>query len=60
MIGDRVLVVAGWSTFYGQRGRITSYEPRTMVLIDGEKKPMRFGESEIVVESTPRNIGGAE
>lgn len=48
-----VVVVAGWSTFRARRGRVTATQPHLMVLLDGEPKPMRFGDREVVEESNP-------
>ena len=58
-VGALVVVVAQWSSFHGQRGRVTQREP-LMVLLDGERQPMRFGEREVVEESEPRHMVAGE
>ena len=51
-IGDRVQVVALWSSFHTMKGRITQLEPVLMIVIDHDKYPIRVGAQEIaLVES---------
>lgn len=47
---DRVIVFAAHNSFRGQRGRVVQREPFIMVLLDGERLPMRFEPNEIVPE----------
>lgn len=64
-VGDRVLVRRSGgahdpNSFAGQFGRVTQDVPFLMVLLEGERKPLRFGERELVRVETPQHIGGAE
>jgi hypothetical protein len=45
-LGDLVIVIEPSSCFEGQRGRVIWLRP-IMVLLDGEERPMRFGEGEL-------------
>lgn len=45
--GDRIVVTAQWSSFYGMRGEVVSVTPHTMVIIDGDTYPIRVGDREI-------------
>lgn len=58
--GARVRVLADWSTFRGQEGRVTATRPHLMVLLRDERQPMRFGETEVseVSESDPHMVAG--
>lgn len=56
----RVVVIERRCSFHGQRGRVTQTTPHLMVLLDGEEKPLRFGESEVVEESQKQHVAGAE
>ncbi len=59
--GDRVVVVAHWSTFRGMRGRVVATMPHLMILIDDDKYPIRVGTREVVVdEPSTVNMTGAE
>ncbi len=59
--GDRVVVVAHWSTFRGMRGRVVATSPHLMILIDDDKYPIRVGTREVVVdEPSTVNMTGAE
>jgi ribosomal protein L24 len=51
--GDRVVVVAHWSSFRGMRGEVVQVTPHTMVLIDGDTYPIRVGDREIAKETSP-------
>lgn len=46
-VGDRVVVVAEWSSFFGWRGKVTQVKPWTAVLFDGDRLPMRIEEPSI-------------
>lgn len=59
IVGAAVIVIAPWSSFRGQRGRVTQREP-LMVLLDGERQPMRFGAREVVQEPEPQHIVAGE
>ncbi len=48
--GDRVRVVAPWSSFKDQRGELVTTEPHVMVRIDGDSYPIRMGRGEVVRE----------
>jgi len=60
-VGDLVLFVAPWNTFKGQRGRVTATTPHFMVLVDGDRLPMRFDVREVVeVDERSISLTGAE
>lgn len=40
-VGDRVRVSALWSEFWGMNGVVTQTEPCVMVLLDGDRYPIR-------------------
>lgn len=48
----RVIVFAPHNSFRGQRGRVVQRDPYLMVLLDGERLPMRFEPNEIVPEES--------
>lgn len=57
-VGQRVVVIASWSSFRGSYGEIRSVDP-LMVRIDGESHDMRFGDTEVVaVSETSHLIAG--
>lgn len=59
-VGDRVIVFAHWHSFRGERGRVTQVRP-LMVLIDGDRLPMRIEEQAIVREQASElTLTGAE
>ncbi len=60
--GDRVVVTAQWSSFFGMKGAVASVRPHLMILIDGDKFPIRVGAKEITPEDLPTepNMSGAE
>ncbi len=49
-VHDRVLVFAFWHTFRGARGRVTQVKPYLMVLLDGDRYPMRIEEGAVIRE----------
>lgn len=57
-IGTRVEVRVG--SFTGVHGRVTQVVPFIMVLLEGEAKPMRYGETELLRLADEQHIGGAE
>lgn len=57
---ERVLVFASYNSFRGQRGTVTQRKPYLMVLLDGERSPMRFNEREIVPLREGEHVAGAE
>ena len=60
-IGDRVVVVAEWSSFKGMRGTVRDVSPVLMVELDDDPRAVRMGEREVVVLSAESgHIGGAE
>lgn len=60
-LGERVIVVAPWSTLKGMRGVVTQTAPYVMVRLDGDDpRPVRVGEREVIAESSERHVGGAE
>jgi hypothetical protein len=59
-VGARVLVFAEWSSFRGMRGTVTQSAPFMMVLLDGERQPLRVGKSEVLEESEPLTLTGPE
>lgn len=59
-VGERVMVIAPWNTFFRQRGRVTQVTPYVMVLLDDERLPMRFDAGTLVAEQSERHVGGAE
>jgi hypothetical protein len=60
-VGDLVCVAAQWSSFYGMKGKVTAIAPHLMILIHGDKYPIRVGEREVVVEEPSElNLTGAE
>jgi hypothetical protein len=52
-VGTRVLITAGWSSFHHRRGVITQIEPFIMVLLEGERKPLRMGHREFIADPEP-------
>jgi hypothetical protein len=58
-VGDRVSVNAHWSSFYGMRARVVETRPVLMILIDGDRLPIRVGEQEIL-EEADTTLTGAE
>lgn len=61
-VGERVIVVASWSSFFRQHGEITQVDPFVMIRLDGDDpRPIRVGEREVIPEEeSQRSIGGAE
>jgi hypothetical protein len=59
-VGARVVFVAQWSSFCGMRGVVVETNPKLMVRIDGDRCAIRVGELEVVEESTPLTLTGAE
>lgn len=60
-VGDRVRVVAHWSTFVGMGGLVTQVTPWLMVRLDGDKHPLRIEEPSVVLdEPSTVNLTGAE
>lgn len=56
-VGDRVCVVAGWSSFHGQRGEVTrcsddNGQVNVWARLDDDPRPMRFGAKELEVTGT--------
>lgn len=47
---ERVLVFARANSYRGQRGEVVQRTPYLMVLLDGERLPMRFEPHELVPE----------
>lgn len=48
-VGDRVVVVAMWSSFHTMKGRVTALTPHLMIIIDHDLHPIRVGEREIAL-----------
>ena len=61
-LGTRVTVTAQWSSFRGMRGAVIAVHPHVMILIDGDKYPIRVGAKEITEDDMPTepNMTGAE
>ncbi len=60
-LDQRIIVVAPWSSFRGQRGRVTPLAPYPMVVLDDDPRPIRVGANEVIPEAeSARHIGGAE
>lgn len=60
-VGERVIVVASWSTLRGMRGEVVKVDPVTMVRLDGDDpRPVSVGEREVIAEARERHVGGAE
>ena len=60
-IGDAIVFVAQWSSFYGFRGKVVSTAPHLMVLLHGDAMPIRVSEREIARdEPSTLNLTGAE
>ncbi len=59
-VGDRVEVVASWSTFRGMRGRVVETAPRLMVVLDDDPRAIAVGHREVIAVGSERHIGGAE
>jgi hypothetical protein len=60
-VGDRVLVVAHWSSFRGMRGKVTQTTPYLMVRLDGDRYSMRIEEPSVVRdEPSTLSLTGAE
>ncbi len=58
--GDRVEVVASWSTFRGMRGRVDSVAPYLMVVLDDDPRPVRMGETEVMLVGSERDLVAGE
>ncbi len=59
--GDRIIVVAHWSSFRGMKGVVVAMVPPLMVLIDGDKYPIRIEAKSVVIdEPSSLNLTGAE
>ena len=50
--GQRVVVVASWSSFCGMRGKVMQVSPHLMVHLDGDAFPMRFGDREVAPDES--------
>lgn len=50
-VGDRVVVVAQWSEFRGKRARVTQLVPHCMVVVEGDRFPIRVGVVSLAFES---------
>lgn len=59
-IGDRIEVRSDWSSFDGQRGRVTQMAPYLMVVLDDDPRPIRIEEGVVFLVESERHIGGAE
>lgn len=60
-LDTRVIVIAPWSTFRGRTGRVVQLEPYLAVLLDGESKPLRMGDREVIpADESRRHVAGAE
>ncbi len=60
-VGDRVRVVAHWSSFVGMKGRVVSTSPHLMVRLDGDTYPLRIEEPSVVIdEPSEISLTGAE
>lgn len=59
-VGERVIVIAPWSTFRGERGVVVQTRPHLMVRLDDDPRPLRMGDGEVIAEQSERHIGGAE
>ncbi len=58
--GDRVRVTAAWSSFVGMAGVVKQVQPHLMILLDGDRMPIRVGEREIAFDSDEVSLTGAE
>jgi hypothetical protein len=47
IVGDRVHFTSLWSTFAGLAGYVTATTPHLMVLIDGDRLPVRVHAKEV-------------
>lgn len=58
---DRVRVTATWSSFVGMAGRVTATRPHIMVILDGDRLPIRVTEREIArLDTSEISMTGAE
>ena len=44
---DRVEFCAHWSSFFGMKGTVVATKPFLMVLLDGDRHPVRVGDREV-------------
>jgi hypothetical protein len=60
--GDRVIVTAQWSSFFGMKGAVAAVRPHLMILVDGDSYPIRVGPKEVTEDERPTepNMSGAE
>lgn len=58
--GDRIQVIADWSSFFGTKGTITATVPRLMVVLDDDPRPIAVGEREIAPAEDEAHHAGAE
>lgn len=59
-VGQRVVVWPRWNSFCGKSGEVKQTDPYVMVLLDGERLPMRFDRSELLEESMKRHVTAGE
>ncbi len=59
-VGDRVRVVAAWSSFVGMSGVVTATRPHLMVRLDGDRHPIRVSDSEVMPDFREISMTGAE
>lgn len=59
-IGSRVIVTERRCSFHGKSGRVTQITPYLLVHLDDERKPLRFGVSEVAEEPESVPMTGAE
>ncbi len=58
--GDRVRVVAAWSSFVGMSGTVTDVRPHLMIRLDGDRMPIRVSDREVVRIDAEISMTGAE
>lgn len=60
-VGDRVEVVASWSSFRGMRGRVTQTRPFLMVVFDDDPRAVRIEEPSVVrIEDSQQHMTAGE
>ena len=59
--GDRALFVASWSSWRGMRGEVKETSPHLMILLDGDRLPIRVHPRECIPEEPSEvSLTGAE
>ncbi len=59
-VGDRVRVIAAWSSFVGMSGVVTATRPHLMIRLDGDRMPIRVSDREVIPEWREISMTGAE